>query len=358
MKLGDRFGGHRVIEPKGSLPKAAERVDNQTPPLENEIGIKVNTLHITSASFNRLWNESNQDEKRFTRKLHEIVNQRGKYQDPVSGSGGVLMGTVAFVGSTLKVNLQPGEPIVSMVSLSLTPLRLDRVIAVNPLMGQVEVEGYAVLFESGTWARIPNDLPAPLALMALDVAGAPAYAARYVKEGQRVIVLGGGKAGMLCLHEAKKQTGKSGQVILVEKDSERGEMALSLGVADELILADATQSLDVFRKVGDLTNGALADVSFDCANLPNTEMSLILSTRDDGRIIFFSMATDFSRAALGAEGAGKSVEMIIGNGYVPGHARLALQALRDNKPLCAYLSGLLSRSQNLAVTSMKGGVPT
>lgn len=358
MKLGDRFGGHRVIEPKGSLPKAAERLDNQTPPLENEIGVQVQALHITSASFNRLWREAGQDEKQFARTLQEIVDRRGKFQDPVSGAGGVLMGTVDFIGSTLKVDLQPGEPIVSMVSLSLIPLRLDRIGAVNPLMGQVEVEGYAVLFESGLWARIPDDIPAPLALMALDVAGAPAYAARYVKEGQHVLVIGGGKAGLLCLHEAKKQAGRHGQVILVEKDSERGKMALSLGLADDLIVADATQSLDVFRRVGDLTDGALADVSFDCANLPNTEMALILSTRDEGKVIFFSMATDFSRAALGAEGVGKPVEMLIGSGYIPGHAEVALQALRDNEPLRAYLSGFLSHLQNSTVTSTKGGIPT
>lgn len=358
MKLGDRFGGHRVIEPAGSLPKAAERLDNQTPPFDNEIAVRVQTLHITATSFNRLWQEADQNESLFAGILQDIVQRRGKFQDPATGSGGVLLGSVDFIGNAMKVDLQSGDPIVSMVSLALTPLRLERIGIVNPSLGQVEVEGYAVLFESSLWARIPDDLPAPLALMALDVAGAPAYAARYVKEGQRVLVIGGGKAGLLCLHEAKKRTGGRGQVILVEKDQARGRLALSLGLADDLIIVDATQSLDVFRQVNHLTNGALADVSFNCASLPNTEMAAILSTCDEGRVIFFSMATDFSRAALGAEGAGKPVEMLIGNGYVPGHAEIALQALRDNKRLCAYLSGLLSHSQNPAVTNGKGGVST
>lgn len=351
MKLGDRFGGHRVLKPEGALPKAAELLDNQTQPLGNEIGIRVKALHITSTCFYRIWQEAKQEEKRLGREILEIVGQRGKFQDPVSGSGGVLSGNVDFIGPALKVDLQLGDSIVSMVSLALTPLRLDRIGAVNPALGQVEVDGYAILFESGLWAKLPDDIPTALAMMALDVAGAPAYAARYVQKGKRVLVVGGGKAGLLCLHEVKKRIGKNGQVILVEKDEERGRLALSLGLTDALIIADATQSLDVYRRVSQITGGALADITFNCANLPNTEMAAILSTRNEGKIIFFNMATEFSCAALGAEGAGKAVEMIIGNGYIPGHAQIALQALRENKPLCEYFSGFLSHLSKPVVTN-------
>jgi L-erythro-3,5-diaminohexanoate dehydrogenase len=341
MKLGNRFGAHRVIEPPNALPKAAQRLDSQSSALDNEIGIRVQTLHITSTSFTRLWKEAAENEERFAATLMEIVQGQGKFQDPVTGSGGVLLGTVDFVGPALNVDLKPGDAIVTMVSLALTPLRLDKIGSVHPNLGQVEVDGYAILFESGLWAKLPDDMPCELALMALDVAGAPAYANHYVKPGQRVLVIGGGKAGMLCMHEAKKQVGESGQVILVEMDEARGEAARSLSLADKLIIADASNSLEVMRAVQNVTDGALADISFNCASLPNTEMSTILSTRDGGKIVFFSMATDFSRAALGAEGVGKTVEMIIGNGYLPGHAQLALQALRDNMALKEYFSKML-----------------
>lgn len=333
-----------MIEPPNALPKAAQRLDNQSPPLDNEIGIRVQALHITSTSFTRLWQEAEQDEKRFASTLMDIVNRHGKFQDPVSGSGGVLLGSVDLIGSALQVDLHPGDPIVSMVSLALTPLRLDRIGKINPALGQVEVDGYAILFESGLWAKLPNDMPRELAMLAFDVAGAPAYAARYVHAGQRVLVVGGGKAGLLCLHEAKKRAGVTGQVILVEKDEERGRAALTLGLADHLVIADATRSLEVYRQVDQLTQGVLADISFNFASVANTEMANILSTRDEGRIIFFSMATDFSRAALGAEGAGKSVKMMIGNGYIPGHDRIALQVLRENERLREYLAGLYAHS--------------
>lgn len=340
MNLGNRFGAHRVIEPPNALPKAAQRLDNQSPPFDNEIGIRVRALHITSTSFTRLWQEAETNEERFAGKLMDIVNRHGKFQDPATGSGGVLLGSVDFIGPALNVELQPGDPIVTMVSLALTPLRLNKIGVIHPSFGQVEVDGYAILFESGLWARLPDDLPRELALMALDVAGAPAYAKQYVRPGQRVLVIGAGRAGLLCMHEAKKKVGKGGQIILVEKDKTRGQAARSLGLADHLIEADAGNGLEVLRQVENVTAGALADVSFSCASLPNTEMSTILSTKDGGRVIFFSMATDFCRAALGAEGAGKPVQMIIGNGYIPGHAQIALQALRENAPLRDYFSRL------------------
>ncbi|GAB4503934.1 MAG: L-erythro-3,5-diaminohexanoate dehydrogenase [Anaerolineales bacterium] len=342
MKLGDRFGVHRVLEPQGALPRAALRLDNQTPPFDNEIGLRVRALHITSTSFTRLWQEAQGDRQRFAAVLMDIVQRQGKFQDPVTGSGGVLLATVDFVGPALSVDLQPGDPLVSMVSLALTPLRLDSVGKVNPSLGQVEVEGYAILFESGLWTKLPDDLPAELALMALDVAGAPAYAARYVHAGQRVLVIGGGKAGLLCLHEAKKRAAVTGQVILVEKDEARGGAALRLGLADSLVIADAGNGLEVMREVEQVTGGKLADLTFNCASLPGTEMGSILATRDGGKIVFFGMATDFSRAALGAEGAGKPLEMLIGNGYLPGHAQIALQVLRENEALCKHFAGMLS----------------
>ncbi len=337
MSLGNRYGAHRVIEPAGALPQAARRLDPTTPPLDNEIGVRVSALHITATSFNRLWREAEEQPERMAQAIAHIVAERGKFQDPLTGSGGVLLGAVDFVGPALRVDLTPGERIASMVSLALTPLRLTQVGQIHPATGQVEVEGYAILFESGLWARLPGDLPEPLALLALDVAGAPAFAAKSVRAGQRVLVVGGGKAGLLCLHEAKKRAGITGQVILVEIDKTRCQDVQSLGLADVVIPADATRALDVARQVEQVTGGALADLSFNCASVPGTEMATILSTRDDGQIYFFSMSTDFARAALGAEGAGKPVRMFIGNGYTPGHAEIALQVLRDNPALRDFL---------------------
>jgi L-erythro-3,5-diaminohexanoate dehydrogenase len=83
-------------------------------------------------------------------------------------------------------------------------------------------------------------------------------------------------------------------------------------------------------KVEQVTGGNLCDIVINCASRKDCEMGAILITKDSGKVCFFSMATSFTKAALGAEGIGKDVDMIIGNGYCEGHAELALEIMRQS----------------------------
>lgn len=87
------------------------------------------------------------------------------------------------------------------------------------------------------------------------------------------------------------------------------------------------------EKISELTGGQMCDVTINNVNIPDTEMTSILCTKNDGVVYFFSMATSFTKAALGAEGVGSDVTMIVGNGYTKGHAEITLQELRENEAL-------------------------
>jgi L-erythro-3,5-diaminohexanoate dehydrogenase len=87
------------------------------------------------------------------------------------------------------------------------------------------------------------------------------------------------------------------------------------------------------KKIEELTNGQMADVCINNVNIPDTEMTSILVTKNTGVVYFFSMATSFTKAALGAEGVGSDVTMIVGNGYTKGHAEITLQELRECEAL-------------------------
>ena len=124
-----KYGIHRVLEPKGSLPQAAWRVDNTMELQENEIMIDVATLNIDAASFTQIKKEAEGDLERIKSRMLEIVALRGKHHNPATGSGGMLMGTICAIGSALqeKTPLRVGDRIATLVSLSLTPLRIDRI---------------------------------------------------------------------------------------------------------------------------------------------------------------------------------------------------------------------------------------
>ncbi len=74
--------------------------------------------------------------------------------------------------------------------------------------------------------------------------------------------------------------------------------------------------------------GGPADVTVVCVDVPGCEQPAVLATAQGGTIIYFSMATSFAAAALGAEGLAADVRMLVGNGYVPGHADLAVDIVR------------------------------
>jgi L-erythro-3,5-diaminohexanoate dehydrogenase len=198
--------------------------------------------------------------------------------------------------------------------------------AVDPERHQVAVAGQAVLFASGMAARMPADFPEPVALAAFDVAGAAPQVARLTRPGARVLILGcGGKSGLLCSAAARRAG--AGRVIGVERSDAAAEAARRLGACDEIVLADAADAVAVAVGATRAAGGEF-DVAVSCVNVPDAEMSAILSTRDGGVIYFFSMSTSFTKAALGAEGISRDVMMVVGNGYAPGHAEATLQLLR------------------------------
>lgn len=344
MKKGCPYGTHRVISPKGVLPQPADVIDNTMEIYDNEVLIDVKTLNVDSASFTEIVRRScdgkkpadiensPEDQEKVKKTMLDIVAKAGKHKNPWTGSGGMLIGKVAEVGPNYVGDLKKGDKIATLVSLSLTPLRIDEIIEIRPDIDQIDIKGKAILFQSGIYAKLPKDIPQTLALSVLDVAGAPAQTAKICKPGDTVVILGGGgKSGILCCWQAKKQVGVNGTVICVDGFKKSINRAMSVGVADEYTVVNATDAMAMYEEIYEITDGQMADVVINVVNIPNTEMASIMACKDNGLVYFFSMATSFTKAALGAEGVGKDVQMLIGNGYTKGHANVALQILREDE---------------------------
>jgi L-erythro-3,5-diaminohexanoate dehydrogenase len=326
---GDAYGTHRSLDPRGALPQPAWRLDNDfTRIFRGEVLLAVETLNIDAASFGQMEREGDPADI-----VLRTVAERGKQHNPVTGSGGMLLGRVIQLDTWSRPAgeaLAAGDRVATLVSLSLTPLRIDRIKAVRPVSAQMDVDGEAVLFATGAYARLPPDLGKRLALAVLDVAGAAPQVARLVKPGAMVVVLGaGGKSGVLCVAEARRCGGPGACVVGVEANAHAGEELRALRLCDSVIAADARDPVALRAAVLRASGGREADVTFSCVNVPDAELGAIFVTRHRGVVYFFAMSTSFTRAALGAEGVGKDVDLFIGNGYALGHAEHTLSLLRD-----------------------------
>jgi L-erythro-3,5-diaminohexanoate dehydrogenase len=345
-KWGCPYGCHRVIEPQGVLPQAAWKIDNSPEIRRNEILIDVETLNVDAASFKQMVSQCDPDaddakkEEQVASRIMEIVGERGKMHNPVTGSGGMLLGRIREFGPEVegKDGAKSGDRICTLVSLSLTPLNITRIKKVHLDKDQVDVEGTAALFETGVFSVLPDDMEDKLALAVLDVAGAPIQTDRLVQAGDTVFILGaGGKSGLMCASVAAKKAGPMGKVIGLAHSNRSAARLKDLGVCDTVLQGDARDAMAIRKLLLEANDGKQADVTINCVSIPGTEMASILCTRDGGKVYFFSMATSFTAAALGAEGVGADVDLIIGNGYAKGHAEYALDLVRSDNKLRSIL---------------------
>jgi L-erythro-3,5-diaminohexanoate dehydrogenase len=327
---GDPVGMHRVLAPPGVLPQAAQRLDTDPTLREDEVRVRVERLNLDAASFRQLEEKHAGDGAAVRREVAETIRSRGKMHNPVTGSGGMLVGTVEEVGEGSPLGLAVGDHVATLVSLTLTPLVIEDGLARWDGRGeQVPTDGYAILFGRSIAARLPDDLPAALALAVMDVCGAPALTERHVSRyaDPVVVVVGGaGKSGSLCLAAARRAGARC--TIAVVPHRAEADLLEPTGLADHVLVCDARDP--VALRDGVAAAGGPADLTIVCVDVPGCEGGAILATADRGTVIFFSMATSFSAAALGAEGLAADVTMIVGNGYVPGHADLALEIVREN----------------------------
>jgi L-erythro-3,5-diaminohexanoate dehydrogenase len=343
---GSPVGLHRVLEPAGVLPQAARKLDASPELWPDEIRIAVERLNLDAASYRQLAEAHQHDGEAVKQAVLGIISERGKMQNPVTGSGGMLVGVVDEVGPESPLGVQKGDRVATLVSLTLTPLQItDNLKSWDGRSEQVPAEGHAILFARSIVAKLPDDLKPELSLAVMDVCGAPALTARvvaqYVDKGIKpvVSVIGGaGKSGSLSLAAARRAgAAKTIGIVPVEAEKTRLEAA---GIADQVALADARDPVGLAEAVE--ANGGPADITVVCVDVPGCEHGAVLSTAAGGTVIFFSMATSFSAAALGAEGLAADVTMLVGNGYVPGHADYAMELLRSEPGVRELFEGRLA----------------
>jgi L-erythro-3,5-diaminohexanoate dehydrogenase len=267
-------GLHRVLEPSGVLPQAAWRLDASPDLVDGELRIRVHRLNLDAASFRQLFDKHGGDGTAVRAEVLDIIRTRGKMQNPVTGSGGMLVGVVEEIGPNGQHHgLSVGDPVTTLVSLTLTPLQVDDELrAWDGLSEQVPCDGHAILFGRTIVARVPDDLDGTLAMAVMDVCGAPALTARvvgrYVDDGKRptVAVIGGaGKSGSLSLAAARRAgAARSVGVVPVAREADALRRA---GLADVVALADARDPVALSDAIRDAL-GTAADIVVVCVDVP------------------------------------------------------------------------------------------
>lgn len=349
MKKGNEYGIHRVLEPKNFLPQPAWKLDNAIELYDNEILIDVEMLNINSASFTQMYTECSGDPNKISEKILRIVNKRGKLHNPVTGTGGILVGRVKKIGTAYSKSkyIKVGDSIASLSSLSLTPLKINKIKKIDLSLGQVYIEAKAVLFDSSPIIKIPEGIKGNIKkniIAVLDEAGCTVQTYNLVKQKDTVVILGAtSKIGLLCSFAAKKKLKDTGKLIGVVKTVESKKQLENTGIFYKVICADALKTMDTLNKIY-LHQGEDADVTINCMNISGTETLSVLLTKDKGILYFAGLSNNINVAALTAEGIGKDLKIYPYKGYIKGHADFAIKLLEEYTQLNNVFTYTLNKS--------------
>jgi L-erythro-3,5-diaminohexanoate dehydrogenase len=328
------LGVARALDPLGALPHIARRVDAETPANEYEAEIDVEMLNVDATSYKAIRERSGGDAEAMAATIKEIVAERGKMQNPWTGSGGILVGRVSRVGDRhWDAELAVGERVVPLVSLITVPLRLDAVGPLDPASPQVPVSGRAIVTGRMACARVPGDLPLSTVLSALDVYPAASHTRELAAPGQHVLVLGAGHAGLVAAAAAHEAVGPGGHVTAMDASEEAlGRMRAAQTAPTTTILGDAADTVGALRALH-ARGLPRADLTLICTSAPGCEGTAILATDERGTVLFFSTATSFPAAALGADAVASKAALVIPNGYTDDRGDYTLDLLRRSPAL-------------------------
>jgi len=213
-----------------------------------------------------------------------IVTERGKMHNPVTGSGGILTGTIRAVGEDYPDPPPIGARVVPLASLTLTPLKLESVGEIDPGSPHIPVSGTAFLPSPVPWTLYPEGVSFEAALAALDVCNAASQTRELIDDRTRtVLVLGGGHAGLLAMAAARDTLSRGTRVVLIDASERICRRASDLELCDIALqadLRDAVGSLQSLEQAG----VPRADLTIVVVNATDCEAASLLLTADHGDV--------------------------------------------------------------------------
>ena len=309
----------------------------------DEVRMRVERLNLDAASFRQLPRAARRRRRgACAPRCSRSSPPAGKMQNPVTGSGGMLVGTRGG-GRAASPRSGCGRRPGGDAGLAHADAAGDRGrarAAGTGLASRCRPTATRSCSAAASPRVLPDDLPAatrPGGAGRLRRPGADrprGGAVRRRGTAPVVAVIGGGREVGLAESRRCPARRRRADDRRRARATPRRDAARRAGLADEVVLADARDPVALRDAVAARRGPGRRHRGL--RRRPRAARAgAILATADGGTVIFFSMATSFTAAALGAEGLAADVTMLVGNGYVPGHAELRARPAAHVTRACA-----------------------
>ncbi len=348
--MSTQYGIERVLEPKNVFPTSAWKLDNNRNIRPNEMRINLHKIHIESTSFKQICLEANGDENSIKQKIIDIVIKRGKLHNPVTDTGGLAYGTVAEIHKTFDEDkkLVEGEAVLCNCSTANLPMYITRISNIDMALGQIGVEGYAIVHDSIPIVRKPDGIPLNLLLYVFNESGTLYRLSQVAKGKGKILVVGNSLLSNIVFgYVARKYAGERAVVnCMLDKKSDiivKGEQVDGLlkHIFNEINFVNILEPIESLNKLG--IEGKY-DLAVNCADIPGAETINILAAKNGGTALFANLINNSNISLYITEAISKEVDIRGAEGYLESYADFDIEIVKE---IASQLSGAEFQSPDL-----------
>ena len=336
-KLKDTFGISRVLEPRTAVPTTAWKVDNSYEISTEECRIKIERIHIERDSFQQLCSAGGYNESGIASKIIDVVSRRGKLHNPFTNSGGVLFGEIDEMGKTYEKHkdLKKGDKVITRTTITALPIYIEKIKSIDYNYGEIEVEGYAIVFLDSPINKTWPGISLSHTLSALDESGSLHTVFSMAERGKEYLVIGKDLVSTLIYSKCiRKAIGRRGRITAVLDSAGMGNitaadiMKIVFRTVDNIYLGDISKPVEFFNNLAAAGENE-KDVTVEGEDMSGAEVLGVLLTKNRGELYFSSVTNSYIQSVLVAESMGKELTTYTVDQYVGSYEEFTIELLKD-----------------------------
>lgn len=332
------YGIKRVLEPQHVLPTSAWRLDNSRNIYPDELRVSIKRIHLEGTGFKQICTEVNDNEKKIKQQIIDIVIRRGKLHNPVTDTGGLVMGVIEEIGSEYHnpQGLKVGDKIICNVSVASVPMYIEDITSLNKAFNQVEATGYAIVHDLIPLVKIPEDLPLDLMMFTFDQSGTLYRLHQLIGDSKKFLVVGNSMlTNLLYGYVIRREAGPDAEIVCLF-DKRTSMRMVGKGI-DELIekVFNEVHFINILRPMEcmrQLNAESLFDFSINCAEIPGAETINILATKPEGMVLFANLINNLNIALYITESMSKPLCVRCAEGYLKEYDIFDMEIVREMAP--------------------------
>ena len=362
------FGIDRVIEPLGAIPSTAWKIDNSRELSPGEIRVSLDMIKIEESNFAQLVSVANYVDSKMKRRIMDIVNIRGKLQNPYTESGGILCGKIEEIHPKTKNNgFFEGDEIVTLTSASGFPIYIEEINDIDYNYGVIHCKGYAVLFEAAKFVKKPENVNLKTLLCALDEEGSLMNLRDTLlkNESKRLGLLGSNLVELLLYSKMAHECNPDIEIVAILDSNSINYIKtkefyhIFKDTINRVYFVNMARPMNAFKEIIEGENDLLFDAIINLEDIKGSETVAALLVKPKGFMYHTGVKKNLFHSILAVDCMGKEVTIHSLDGYANGVFDFAVELvkkLEDNFKLLEsnYLKRNKKELKRNSFIEMKG----